>query len=94
LCVDALEGDVLETEAGGAVVMTQRESALMAFDVLGKPGKITVIPMWLARFLVKFVRYLCSQLGDLAKFIVAAGEIADVASTDLNRNANAAVEIN
>ena len=55
--------------------MTQREAAIMAFEVLGKPSKITVIPIWLANFLVRVIRLLSKQFGDLAEFIVVAGEI-------------------
>ena len=78
VCADAAEGEALEVEAGGPEVMTQREAAVMAFDVVGKPVKITVIPIWLARVLVRIVRILSNQFGDLADFIVTAGEIDGV----------------
>jgi uncharacterized protein YbjT (DUF2867 family) len=78
VCADAAEGDALEMEAGGPEVMTQREAAVMAFDVVGKPVKITVIPIWLARVVVKVVSLLSKQFGDLADFIVTAGEIDGV----------------
>jgi len=78
VCVDAAEGDVLEVEAGGPQVMTQREAAVMAFEVVGKPVKITVIPIWLARFGTRVVGLLSKQFGDLAEFIVTAGEIDGV----------------
>jgi uncharacterized protein YbjT (DUF2867 family) len=75
VCVETAEGDELEVEAGGPDVMTQREAAMLAFDVVGKPLKIHVIPMWLARGLVKFIALFSTQFGDLADFIVTAGEI-------------------
>ena len=78
VCVDAIEGDTLEIEAGGPDIMTQREAAQLAFEVVGKPGKISVIPMWLARGLVKMIGLLSKQFGDLADFIVTAGEIDGV----------------
>jgi uncharacterized protein YbjT (DUF2867 family) len=78
VCVDTTEGDVVEVEAGGPDIMTQREAAELAFAVAGKPVKITVIPMWLARGLVRFIRLLSTQFGDLADFIVTAGEIDGV----------------
>ena len=78
VCVDTAEGDAVEVEAGGPEVMTQREAAELAFDVIGKPAKITVIPMWLARGLVRFIGLLSTQFGDLADFIVTAGEIDGV----------------
>ncbi len=78
VCVDTAEGKELEVEAGGPDIMTQREAAVLAFEVVGKPPKITVIPMWLARGLVKFIGLLSTQFGDLANFIVTAGEIDGV----------------
>ncbi len=78
VCVDTAEGDELEIEAGGPDIMTQRQAAALAFEVVGKPAKITVIPMWLARGLVKFIGLLSTQFGDLADFIVTAGEIDGV----------------
>ncbi len=78
VCVDTAEGDEFEVEAGGPDVMTQREAAELAFEVVGKPAKITVIPMWLARGLVKLIGLLSTQFGDLADFIITAGEIDGV----------------
>jgi uncharacterized protein YbjT (DUF2867 family) len=78
VCVETSEGDELEVEAGGPDILTQREAAELAFEVVGKPAKITVIPMWLARGLVKFIALLSTQFGDLAEFIVTAGEIDGV----------------
>jgi uncharacterized protein YbjT (DUF2867 family) len=78
ICVDTAEGAEVEVEAGGPDIMTQREAAELAFEVVGKPVKITVIPMWLARGLVKFIGMLSTQFGDLAEFIVTAGEIDGV----------------
>jgi uncharacterized protein YbjT (DUF2867 family) len=77
-CVDTLEGEELEVEAGGPDVMTQREAAELAFEVAGYPAKISVIPMWVARALVKFIGLLSKQFGDLGDFIVTAGEIDGV----------------
>lgn len=78
VCVDTAEGNEFEVEAGGPDIMTQREAAALAFEVVGKPAKITVIPMWLARGLVKLIGLLSTQFGDLADFIVTAGEIDGV----------------
>jgi uncharacterized protein YbjT (DUF2867 family) len=78
VCVETLQGDELEVEAGGPDIMTQREAAELAFEVVGKPPKITVIPLWLARGLVKTIALVSTQFGDLAEFIVTAGEIDGV----------------
>ncbi|WP_159931124.1 SDR family oxidoreductase [Oceanicoccus sp. KOV_DT_Chl] len=77
-CVEITAGDELEVEVGGPDIMTQREVVDLAFEVVGKPVKVTVIPMWLARGLVKFIGLLSTQFGDLADFIVTAGEIDGV----------------
>ncbi len=78
VCIETAEGDEIEVEAGGPDIMTQREAAKLAFEVVGKPVKITVIPMWAARGMVKFIGLLSTQFGDLAEFIVTAGEIDGV----------------
>jgi uncharacterized protein YbjT (DUF2867 family) len=78
VCVDTLEGDELEVEAGGPDIMTQRQAAELAFEVVGKPVKIVVVPMWLARGLARAIGLLSGQFGDLAEFIVTAGEIDGV----------------
>lgn len=78
VCVDAAEGDTVEVEAGGPDIMTQREAAELAFEVAGNPARITVVPIWLARGLVQCIALLSTQFGDLAEFIVTAGEIDGV----------------
>ncbi|MEP1472309.1 MAG: SDR family oxidoreductase [Halieaceae bacterium] len=78
VCVEATEGQALEVEAGGPDIMTQREAAELAFEVVGKPAKIHVVPLWLARGLVKFIALFSRQFGDLGEFIVTAGEIDGV----------------
>jgi len=78
VCVDTSEGADIEVEAGGPDIMTQRDAAELAFDVVGTTPKITIVPMWLARGLVRFIAMLSTQFGDLAEFIVTAGEIDGV----------------
>jgi uncharacterized protein YbjT (DUF2867 family) len=79
VCVDAMESDMKEIGAGGPDTMTQREAAELAFDVVGRPPKIVVLPMWLMRGGVRLVGMLNTQFGDLFEFIVTAGEIDGVA---------------
>lgn len=78
ICVDVAEGDEIEVEAGGPEVMTQREAAELAFDVVGKKPKIHKIPLKAASGMAKGIRLLSKQFGDLAEFIVTAGEIDGV----------------
>jgi uncharacterized protein YbjT (DUF2867 family) len=79
VCVDAMESGELEIGAGGPDTLTQAQAAELAFEVLGRPPKIVVLPMWLMRGAVKLVALLNRQLGDLLEFIVTAGEIDGVA---------------
>jgi uncharacterized protein YbjT (DUF2867 family) len=75
VCVETAEGSEIEVEAGGPDILTQKEAIELAFEVLGKTPKITIIPFWLAKALVKLISLLSKQFGDLADFIVTAGEI-------------------
>ena len=78
VCVDAAEGSETCVEAGGPEVLTQRDLARIAFEVVGKPVKVTVIPGWLTGGLVRGIRLLSKQFGDLAEFIVTSGEVDGV----------------
>jgi uncharacterized protein YbjT (DUF2867 family) len=78
VCVDAAHGDAVEVVAGGPDVMTQRQAAELAFEVAGVPARIHVVPIWLARWVVALLRLVSTQYGDLADFIVTAGEIDGV----------------
>ena len=78
VCVDAAEGDEVEVEAGGPEVMTQREAAELAFDVVGRRPKIHVIPHRLVGGLAKCLGRVNRQFGDLAEFIAVAGEVDGV----------------
>lgn len=75
ICVQTANGEAIEVEAGGPDVMTQREAAELAFEVVGKPAKITVVPIWLARLLMWGIGLFSRQYRDLADFIITAGEI-------------------
>jgi uncharacterized protein YbjT (DUF2867 family) len=78
VCVDATEGEDLEVEAGGPETMTQREAAEMAFDVLDKKPRIISIPLPVVRALMRAVRLVSTQFGDLIEFITVAGEVDGV----------------
>jgi uncharacterized protein YbjT (DUF2867 family) len=77
--VESVASDVVDHGVGGPDIYTQAEAAQLAFDVLGKPAKLTHIPMWLARGLARVIRVLSTQFGDLADFFVTAGELDGVA---------------
>ncbi len=79
VCVDAMESEKREVGAGGPETMTQRDAAELAFEVLERPARIVVLPLWLMRAGVKLIGMLNKQFGDLFEFIVTAGEIDGVA---------------
>lgn len=79
VCVDAFESQERELGVGGPDVLTQLEAARLAFEVLGKEPKITHLPVWLLKGAASGVRALSRQFGDLADFIVTAGQIDGVA---------------
>ena len=90
--VDAVDSTEIDHGIGGPDVFTQVEAAELAFEVLNKKPKLTHVPMWLARFLVRFIRLLSKQFGDLADFIVTAGEIDGVAPRNGQRSLRAHFE--
>ena len=59
-CVDLLGSDSGEFEIGGPEILTQKEIATHAFDVLGKKPKITHIPLWLSNLAVTLARTFTS----------------------------------
>ncbi len=79
VAVESVTSKAIDHGVGGPDVYTQCEAAELAFEVLGKPAKLTHIPMWLARGGVRLIGLLSTQFGDLADFIVTAGEIDGVA---------------
>jgi len=79
VCVDAFENAEREIGVGGPEVLTQLEAAELAFEVLGKRPKVTHLPVWLLKGATSGIRALSKQFGDLAEFIVTAGQIDGVA---------------
>jgi uncharacterized protein YbjT (DUF2867 family) len=75
----SVDSDEAQHGIGGPDVYTQIEAAKLAFEVLGKTPKLTHVPMSLARLIVRGIRLLSTQFGDLADFIVTAGEIDSIA---------------
>ena len=58
VCADALESPTQRINVGGPEVFTYREIAELAFDILGKPRKITCIPKKLVAAAVRGLRWL------------------------------------
>ena len=71
-CVDAVEGTETEIDVGGPEVLTYREIAELAFQSLGKPGRIIVVPAWVMRLVVGLTKIFSNQQGELLAFFTTA----------------------
>ena len=61
ICIEAIKSSASEIEVGGPDTMTYNEIANMAFQSLGKEPRITHIPDWVRRTLLKSIRLLTSS---------------------------------
>lgn len=73
VCVDSMEGKKEIVNVGGPKIYTQNEIAQVAFDALGKKGKIVHIPLWVRDIIVSFLRVFTSSkfFGPLEFFLTA-----------------------
>ena len=77
VCADAVESADREIAVGGPQVMTWREMAQLAFEVLDQPARVTCIPVWLMRLAVRLVRLFNRHQGELLAFFTT------MATTDM-----------
>lgn len=80
-CVDAVEGNEKEIDIGGPEILSYREIAELAFESIGKPARITVIPSWLMRALVTLTRLFSRHQAELFAFFTTAMTSEVVAPT-------------
>lgn len=78
-CVDAVDGTQTEIDVGGPEVLTHREVAEQALNSLGKPPKISSVPVWLMRILVSTIKVFNKHQGELLAFLTTAMSIDAVA---------------
>jgi len=71
-CADAVEGEEVEIDVGGPEVLTHRQIAELAFNTVGKPRKISSIPLWLMRGVVAMARLVNRHQGELLAFFTEA----------------------
>jgi uncharacterized protein YbjT (DUF2867 family) len=71
-CVDALEGERREIDVGGPETITYREIAELAFHALGKPARITVVPVWVMKAATAATRAFSRHRGELLAFFLTA----------------------
>lgn len=61
VCIDALDSDVREIEVGGPETLSQIEIAQIAFEAVAKPVKITHIPDWVRRAVLKVLSVVLNE---------------------------------
>jgi uncharacterized protein YbjT (DUF2867 family) len=60
ICVNAAGGEEKEIDVGGPDVLTHNEILAIAFEALGKPVKISRIPIWLRNVILATLRLFTS----------------------------------
>ena len=79
VCVDAISQEENEIDIGGPETFSQIEIATIAFEAVGKPVKITHIPDWIRRLVLRFLKLVLStnKFGPIEFFMnVMATEMA------------------
>jgi len=61
VCIDAIDHNELSIEAGGPEVFTHEQIAKTAFKVLNKPVRITHIPDWVRRLMLRLAGLFMSK---------------------------------
>lgn len=61
VCINAIDDTAREISAGGPETLTYNEIATLAFEAAGTPAKITHIPDWVRRIILKLTRFLSSS---------------------------------
>ncbi len=71
VCINAIQHNKKEIDVGGPEIFTQNEIAKIAFDILGQPYKITYIPDWVRRLILKLSRIFmkANKYGPIEFFI-------------------------
>lgn len=73
VCADTLESGRQEIDVGGPEVLSWGEIAELAFAVLGKPARISHVPLWIAKAAVAAARLFNRHRGELMAFFVEMG---------------------
>lgn len=61
VCVDAIDQEATVVEVGGPTVVSQQDLANIAFEAVDKPVKITYIPDWVRRSLLRLAAIFQSK---------------------------------
>jgi uncharacterized protein YbjT (DUF2867 family) len=71
-CVDALKGAELEIDVGGPEVLTHREIGELALRSLGKPLRLSSVPLWVMRSVVWMTKLFNKHQGEVLSFLTTA----------------------
>jgi len=88
-CVDAIEGGQREINVGGPQILSWIEVASLAFEVLGRPARITRIPQSLMWAVVRLVRFFNRHRGELLAFFTTMATTEMVAPSTGSRTLEA-----
>ena len=87
VCVAQLESAEREVNVGGTEVLTQTEIARLAFEVLGKPVKISYLPDWVRRFILKIGKYVMPRSAyGVVEFVLTIMGMDSVAPMQIGRH--------
>jgi uncharacterized protein YbjT (DUF2867 family) len=84
VCVDALDGAPGEREVGGPEVLTRKRICELAFEAVGRTGRIRGMPLVVARAMSWLARPFLPRVAHLMAFFAAIAErdlVAPVAGT-------------
>jgi uncharacterized protein YbjT (DUF2867 family) len=80
VCVEQiLTSENSERSVGGPEVLTRRDIALLAFEVLGQPPKLSRVPTFPAKALLPFVGLVNPRVADITRFFLAVSSIDCIA---------------
>lgn len=71
-CVNAINEEDQEIDVGGPEVMTYRGIAELAFRTLGRPARITAVPVWIVKATVAVTKCFNKHKGELFAFFTTA----------------------
>ncbi len=87
VCVDAIDRADKVIEVGGPQTLTQNEIAYIAFDVLNKKPKITHIPDWVRKTILKLVRtFTTSKTYGPIEFFLTVLALDDMIAPEYGRH--------
>lgn len=88
-CVGTLDKEEREIDIGGPEVMTYREIAELAFRAIGRPARITALPVWIMKIAVAAAKLVNKQQGELFAFFTTVMSSDVVAPTTGTRRLEA-----